>query len=281
MKWKIVMDSSCDMREMKGLPKDTEFVVVPMHIIVGNTEYIDKKGLNTKKMMKEVYAYEGVARTACPGPEVWRKAFSGAEHVIVITISGKLSGCYDSACIAKKMMEEDGEKGDIFIMDSCSTGPEMGLMARKAKRLIREGKDYKQVCEGLLEYRERTEVFCVLEKIENLVKNGRVGKMTALMAGLLNIFITAKGSEEGTIEMVGKDRGREKTYRHLVERMKQQGKITKILISHCENREGARELSKKLQETFKNATIRIQPTGGLCSFYAEAQGLIVAYEKEE
>ncbi len=275
------MDSSCDMSDMKGLPKDTEFTVVPMHIIVGNKEYIDKRGLNTKQMMKDVYAYEGVARTACPGPEVWREAFSGAEHVIVITISGKLSGSYDSAYTAKKMMEEEGNTADIFILDSCSTGPEMGLMARKVKRLIREGKDFQQVCQGLVDYREKTEVFCVLEKIENLVKNGRVGKKTARMAGLLNILITAKGSDEGNIEMVGKDRGREKTYRHLIQRMKQHGKITKILISHCENREGARELAKKLQETFKNATIRIQPTGGLCSFYAEAQGLIVAYEKEQ
>lgn len=279
MKWKIVMDSSCDMRDMRGLPKDTEFVVVPMRIIVGDTEYIDKKGLNTKKMMKDVYAYEGVSRTACPGPGIWRDAFSGAEHVIVITISGKLSGSYASACTAKKMMEEDGETADIFILDSCSTGPEMGLMARKAKRLIREGKEFEQVCQDLLEYRERTEVFCVLEKIENLVKNGRVGKVTAWMAGLLNIFVTAKGSEEGTIEMVGKNRGRERTYHHLIERMKEQGKINKILISYCENKEGAKELAKKLRETFKNATIRIQPTSGLCSFYAESRGLIVAYEK--
>lgn len=279
MKWKIVMDSSCDMRDMRGLPEGTEFVVVPMHIIVGNTEYIDKKGLNTKKMMKDVYAYEGVSRTACPGPEVWREAFSGAENVIVITISGKLSGSYDSACTAKNMMEEDGDAGKIFILDSCSTGPEMGLMARKAKKLIQEGKDFGEVCQGLLEYRKRTEVFCVLEKIENLVKNGRVGKVTALMAGLLNIFVTAKGSEEGTIEMVGKNRGRERTYRHLIERMKEHGKINKILISYCENREGARELAERLRETFKNATIRIQPAGGLCSFYAESRGLIVAYEK--
>jgi fatty acid-binding protein DegV len=132
-----------------------------------------------------------------------------------------------------------------------------------------------------VDYRERTEVFCVLETIENLVKNGRVSKLKAKAAEMMRIFITARGSESGTIEMIGRDRGRDRAYSHLVKRMKKQGKITKILISHCENREGARELSKKLRETFENATIRIQPAGGLCSFYAEAQGLIVAYEKEK
>ena len=280
MKWKIVMDSSCDMRDMKGLPKDTEFIVVPMHIMVGDTDYVDKRGLNKKKMMKDVHDCEGAVRTICPEPEVWQNAFSGAEHVIVITVSGKLSEAYDNACIAKKRMEESGEAANIFILDSCSTGPEMGLMARKVKRLIQEGKDFTQVCQELLDYQERTEVFCVLEKIGNLMKNERIGKVTDLMAGLLNAFVTAKGSKEGSIEMVGKNRSLRRTYCNLVERMKKQGKINKILISYCENKEGARELAKKLHETFKNATIRIQPAGGLCSFYAQERGLIVAYERE-
>ena len=280
MKWKIVMDSSCDMQDMKGLPMNTEFVVVPMHIIVGDTEYIDKRGLNTRKMMKDVHDCEGVVRTACPGPEEWCNAFLGAEHVIVITVSGKLSEAYDNACTAKKMLEENGETADIFILDSCSTGPEMGLIARKAKKLIQEGKNFEQVCQGLLDYRERTEVLCILEKIENLMKGEGIGKVTDLMVGLLNAFVTAKGSKEGAIEMVGKNRSLRRTYYNLVERMKKQGKINKILISYCENKEGARELAKRLRETFKNATIRIQPAGGLCSFYAQERGLIVAYERE-
>ena len=280
MKWKIVMDSSCDMQDMKGLPKNMEFVVVPMHIIVGDTEYVDKRGLNKKKMMNDVHACEGVVRTICPEPEVWQNAFSGAEHVIVITVSGKLSEAYDNACAAKKRMEESGATADIFILDSCSTGPEMGLIARRAKKLIQEGKDFTQVCQELLDYRERTEVFCVLEKIGNLMKDERIGKVTDLMAGLLNAFVMAKGSKEGSIEMVGKNRSLRRTYCNLVERMKKQGKINKILISYCENKEGARELAKKLHEAFKNATIRIQPASGLCSFYAQERGLIVAYERE-
>lgn len=280
MKWKIVMDSSCDMRDMKGLPKNTEFVVVPMHILVGERDYVDKRGLDKKKMMNDVHACRGAVRTICPGPEVWQKAFSGAEHVIVITISGKLSEAYNNACTAKKRMKESGETADIFILDSCSAGPEMGLIARKAKKLIQEEKDFTQVCQELLDYREQTEVLCVLEKIENLMKNERIGKVTDLMAGLLNAFVTAKGSKDGGIEMVGKNRSLRRTYCNLVERMKKQGKINKILISYCENKEGARELAKRLRETFKNATIRIQPAGGLCSFYAQERGLIVAYERE-
>lgn len=280
MKWKIVMDSSCDMREMNGLPKNTEFEAVPMHIQVGDTEFIDKKGLNTKAMMETVYAYEGVSRTACPGPKAWREAFSGADHVIVITISSQLSGSYDSACVAKHMMEEEEDCPGIFILDSRSTGPQMGLLARKAKKLIAEGKSFEEVCRELTEYHEKTGVFCILEKIENLVKNGRVKKLTAIVAGLLNILIIAKGSEEGTIEMVSKDRGKEKSYRKLVEKIKAEGNIKRILISHCDNVEGAKTLAKKLQDAFENATIKIQPTCGLCSFYAETRGLIIAYEKE-
>ena len=63
----------------------------------------------------------------------------------------------------------------------------MGLLARKAKKLIAEGKSFEVVCRELTEFHEKTGVYCILEKIENLVKNGRVKKLTAIVAGLLNI----------------------------------------------------------------------------------------------
>lgn len=278
MKWKIVMDSSCDMQIMDGLNDNIGFATVPLRIVVGEKEFLDTAGLNTKEMMREVYAYEGVSRTACPSPEAWRKAFLGCEHVIAITISSNLSGSFESANVAKQLLEEEPEAPDIFILDSLSTGPEMGLLAEKAAELITQGRTFSEVCVRLKKYKQKTRVMCILERMENLVKNGRVKRMTAWVAGLLNIKITAKGSKEGTIEMVGKDRGREKTYQHFVERLKACGPVKKILISHCNNEEGAKALKQKLQEAFQGIKIGIQPTGGLCSFYAEDHGLIIAYE---
>ena len=278
MKWKIVTDSACDTRYLEELAEDTEFLSVPLHILVGDKEFIDEEGLDTAQMMQEVYAYEGVSRTACPSPAAWMEAYQGAEYVIVITISSNLSGSYESANTAKCMLEEDGNGGKVFILDSLSTGPEMVLLARKANELIKEGKDFEQVCQELQEYKKKTGVMCILTRMENLVKNGRVKKVTAFVAGLLNINIIAEGSKEGTIEMIGKSRGKEKTYAQFVEKIKSRGNVREIMISHCHNLAGAENLRDKLQKALGDIKFTILPTGGLCSFYAEDQGMIIAYE---
>lgn len=278
MKWKIIVDSACDVRRMEELAEETDFQSVPLHILVGEQEFVDEEGLDTEEMMRQVYAFEGVSRTSCPSPAKWMEALEGVENAIVITISGNLSGSYESANTAKKMLEEEGEAGNIFIMDSLSTGPEMVFLARKANELIKAGYGFEEVCEKLKEYRQKTGVMCILAKMENLVRNGRVKKVTALVAGLLNINIIAEGSKEGTIEMIGKARGTEKTYRQFVERLKSYGDMKEILISHCHNPEGAKKLQAKLQEALGNVKISIMTTGGLCSFYAEDQGMIIAYE---
>lgn len=278
MKWKIIVDSACDARILENLTNETEFQSVPLHILVGDKEFVDEEGLDTAEMMRQVYAFEGVSRSSCPSPADWMEAFRNVENVIVITISSNLSGSFESANTAKKMLEDDNEAGNIFILDSLSTGPEMVLLARKANELIGLGYDFEMVCEKLKEYKKKTGVMCILTKMENLVKNGRVKKVTALVAGLLNINVIAEGSKEGTIEMVGKARGFEKTYKQFVEKLKGYGNMKEILISHCHNPEGAKKLQNKLQEAFGNIKISIMATGGLCSFYAEEQGLIIAYE---
>lgn len=278
MKWKIITDSACDARGLEQLAKDTEFQSVPLHILVGDKDFVDEEGLDTAEMMRQVYAYEGISRSSCPSPADWMEAFRGVENVIVITISSNLSGSFESANTAKKMLEEEGEAGNIFILDSLSTGPEMVLLARKANELIEAGHDFDSVCAQLKEYKKKTGVMCILTRMDNLVKNGRVKKVTALVAGLLNINIIAEASPEGTIDMIGKARGTEKTYKQFVERIKSYGNMKEIMISHCHNLDGAKKLQNKLQDAFGNIKISIRATGGLCSFYAEEQGLIIAYE---
>lgn len=280
MKWKIVVDSACDARNMDNLAEETEFLSVPLHILAGEKEFADVEGLDTVEMMRQVYAYDGVSRTSCPSPADWEEAFKDAENIIVITISSNLSGSFSSANTARHMSEEEGEGKNIFILDSLSTGPEMVLLARKANELIKEGSDFQTVCAKLQEYKKKTGVMCILSKMENLVKNGRVKKVTALVAGLLNINIIAEGSKEGTIELMGKARGCEKAYRQLADKLKSYGEMKEILISHCHNPEGAGKLKTKLEEIFGNIRISIMETGGLCSFYAEEKGLIIAYEMQ-
>ena len=119
----------------------------------------------------------------------------------------------------------------------------------------------------------------ILESLDNLVKNGRTSKLIAKMADVLNIHIVGCASREGTLEVLHKCRGANRSYSSMLKEMIQNGYSNgKVIISHCENEEGAKLLKSKIEAAYETPDIRILPTRGLCSFYAERKGILLGYE---
>ena len=118
MKWKIIADSGCDYRSLDNLAPDTEFVSVPLTIQVGETIYRDDAQLNIDQMMEEMYATTTASKSACPSPDDYMKSFEGADNIVVVTITGTLSGSYNSAEIAKKIYLEEHPDTKIHVIDS-------------------------------------------------------------------------------------------------------------------------------------------------------------------
>lgn len=131
MKWKIIADSGCDYRSLDNLAPDTEFVSVPLTIQVGETIYRDDAQLNIDQMMEEMYATTTASKSACPSPDDYTKSFEGADNIVVVTITGTLSGSYNSAEIAKKIYLEEHPDTKIHVIDSLSAGGEVDLLVRK------------------------------------------------------------------------------------------------------------------------------------------------------
>ena len=119
-KWKIIADSGCDYRSLDNLAPDTEFVSVPLTIQVGETIYRDDAQLNIDQMMEEMYATTTASKSACPSPDDYMKSFEGADNIVVVTITGTLSGSYNSAEIAKKIYLEEHPDAKIHVIDSLS-----------------------------------------------------------------------------------------------------------------------------------------------------------------
>mgnify|MGYP002656056888 FL=1 len=210
MKWKIIADSGCDYRSLDNLAPDTEFVSVPLTIQVGETIYRDDAQLNIDQMMEEMYATTTASKSACPSPDDYMKAFDGADHIVVVTITGTLSGSYNSAEIAKKIYLEEHPDTRIHVIDSLSAGGEVDLLVRKLNHLVTEGFDFEQVVDGITVYQAKTKLLFVLAKVDNLVKNGRLSKLIGTVVGLLNIRMVGEASKTGTLELLQKARGQKK-----------------------------------------------------------------------
>ncbi|MEA4815280.1 MAG: DegV family protein [Lachnospiraceae bacterium] len=279
MKFNIVVDSSCDLRKLETSSEDIGFSHVPLSIIVGNDIFVDDENLDTSDMIDKIYSYKGKTGTACPSPEAWYNKFMMADEIIAITITGSLSGSYNSACLAKTMVLEKHPDKKIHVIDSLSTGPEMSLIAKKAAELAASGKDFYGVCSELEEYRKSTHLLFVLKSLENLAKNGRVSKAVAKVAGILNIQVVGIASSEGTLKLLSQCRGASKTYAKIIEEIKQRGyKGGKIILTHCLNEKAAEALKTLFIEALGASNIDVMPSSGLCCYYAEKGGLLIGFE---
>ena len=207
------------------------------------------------------------------------EAFGDSEWVFGITITSNLSGCYNSAMVAKETYESEHPQCKVYIIDSLSTGPEMKIIVEKLQALISEGKEFDEICEMIESYRKKTFLLFCLKSLTNLANNGRVSPAVAKIAGILGIHVVGRASEEGTLEQIDKTRGEKKAILTLLKNMKDMGyRGGKVIIDHCFNENAAIQLKELIKKEFANADIRIGKTGGLCSFYAEQGGLLVGFE---
>ena len=275
MRIKIVTDSASDLTSMEGI----DMAYAPMKVCTAEREFTDDDGINVREMVDFLYSYKGRSSSSCPNAEDWLTAFGDAENIVCITITGGLSGSYNSAVSAKNIYEGDHPDRHVLVVDSLTAGPEMALMAERVRDLAQNAETLDEIEAGLKSY--RTELLFALEYLHNFANNGRVSKAAATAAGLLGIRAIGRASDVGTLELLSKARGEAKTLDGVMGYLKQlRCKGGKIYIDHCFAEETVNKLAAKIKAEYPHAQIVIRPTRGLCSFYAELGGFLVGFEAE-
>ena len=276
MKFKIVTDSSADIRTLEGV----DFESAPLKIITDEKEYVDNYSLDVVGMLADLAKYKGRSRSSCPSSGEYTEAFSDAENVFCVTITSGMSGSYNSANAAARQYLEEHPDRNIHVIDSLSTGPENALVLERLRDLILAGGDFESIKEEISDYNlNHTRLIFALENMHNLANNGRVSPIAAKMAGLLGIRAIGRASDAGTLEMICKSRGPLNAANDILANMIGDGyKGGRVKIHHANNPAAAELLSTKILEKFPEAKIDLGMTGGLCSFYAEQGGLLVGFE---
>lgn len=251
--------------------------IVPMKIITDTREFIDDPALDLGQMLSFLSSYKGRSGTSCPNAGDWLDALEGASESILVTITSNLSGAYNSAMQAKQVLEENGAR--VAVLDSLSTGPEMVLILEKLHQLRELGLSFHETETAARDYMTHTHLLFSLASIHNLARNGRINPIIAKAIGLLGIRLVGKASGQGTLQPMHKCRGEKKALQTLWEEMVRMGyQGGKVRIAHCENESGAVELRNTILAAHPYASVEIQSCTGLCSFYAEAGGLLVGFE---
>lgn len=272
--YRIVADSASNITELSKV----SFRSAPMKIITSEKEYVDDRDLDTAAMVDNLLHYSGRSSTSCPNPDEWLDAFGNAKYVFAITITSALSGSNNAALTAKSIYENENPDRKVFLIDSLSAGPEQSLIAEKLENLIADGKEYEEICREITAYQKRTGLYFMLESLKNMANNGRVNHTVAKITGLLGIRIVGRASVHGTLEPTDKCRNQARALDAIIRRLQEEGFLKgRIHIAHCFNEEAAMALKEKLLAHFPSASVLIQKTRGICSYYAEKGGLMVGY----
>ena len=201
MSVKIIIDSTADTPENIR----SRFGIVPLTIRFGEEDFVDGVTITHQEFYEKLVASDVLPTTSQPTPAAFAEAFeaevSQGNQVVVITISSKLSGTYQSACIAAMDYEYQ-----VFVVDSKSAALGSGILAMLALKLADNGMSAAEIVEKLNEAREKIVLLAVIDTLEYLKKGGRISKTVAFAGELLSIkpMISVP---DGEISVVGKARG--------------------------------------------------------------------------
>ena len=279
MNYRIIGDSCMDLTEEQR--KDPHFTLIPFTLMVEDHQFVDDKNFNQKEFLKIVKESPECPKTACPSPETFKEAYCcEEENVFVITISSHLSGCYNSAVLAKNLYEEehtDAKKIYVFNSKSASIGET--IIGMKIQEFEEAGCSFDEVVEKVEEYIQSMNTYFVLETLETLRKNGRLSNLKAFIANSLNIKPVMGSTKEGLICQLDQARGMNKALERMVKDMISKTKDCEnrvLAIAHCNCPERAKAVKEKIEKIAKFKKIIIINTAGVSSMYANDGGVIMA-----
>lgn len=218
MSVRIIVDSSTDVGEQYR----SQIEVVPLTLHFGDQEYFDGVTIDKQEFYRKLVESDVLPTTSQATPamfdSVFREVAAAGDSAVVICLSSKLSGTYQSACIAA----EDYE--NIYVVDSLSVAIGTGVLAEYAVRCAEEGMPASLIASLVTQRREDICVIALLDTLEYLKKGGRISKTVAFAGGVLNIKPVVTVTE-GEVALIGKARGSRNGNNLLVEKIRQAGGV--------------------------------------------------------
>lgn len=212
-KIKIITDSTCDLSS--EIIKKYNIEVLPVLINFGEKSYLDGVEITRDEVFERIQNGDTFPTTAQITPvrfyEAFKNALADGSKVLVILMSSGMSGTYQSACLAKNMLESD----DLFIVDSQRICSALGLLVIRAAKLIEQNKSVNEIVEDLNQIKYKINTSLSFDSIDNLVKGGRISKAVGVVTGILGIKLILD-MKDGVMSVKDKVRGSKKALKRII-----------------------------------------------------------------
>ncbi|CRH90966.1 DegV domain-containing protein SPy_1493/M5005_Spy1226 [Chlamydia trachomatis] len=273
---KIVTDSSNTMEP--ELVKDLGITVVPLSVMVDGVVYSDAD-LAEGQFLNLMKGSKNLPKTSQPPvglfAEVFEHLASDGSQIIVITLSHALSGTVEAA---RQGVTLSG--ADVTVIDSGFTDQATKFQVTTAARMAKAGASKEEILAAIQEVHDKTRLYIGVSTLENLVKGGRIGRVTGLLSSLLNIRVIME-MKDHTLNPIVKGRGAKTFKKWLDEFIAGLGdkKIAELGISYAGKSEFAEEMKARLQ-SYVPGNIPVLETSSIIQTHTgeDAWAILVRYE---
>ena len=221
MSVRIITDSASDITADIAARLNVD--VLPLKTIFGEEEFLDGVNISHKEFYEKLIESDVHPTTSQIAPYDFEQAFEevkkAGDTAVCITLSSKLSGTYQSACIAA----EDYE-GIVYVVDSENVAIGEQILVEMAAKLRDTGKSAAEIADISESEKKKICLIALLDTLEYLKKGGRISGAAAMVGGMLSIKPVIS-IEEGEIAVLGKARGSKNGQNLLREYIQKQGEV--------------------------------------------------------
>ncbi len=203
MNIKIVTDTLSDITS--DLAQELGVTVVPLYVRFGEEVYRDRVEITTEEFYRRLVAEAALPSTTQPTPNDFAEVFNNlakeTDEILVIVVSSKLSGTYQSAMQAKELVKG---KCRIEIIDSLSVAMGLGLIVITAVKAVQAGSSLDEVADLARGAIPRIHIIAYFDTLKYLAKGGRIGKAENMLGSMLSVkpILTVRGGEMAPLTRV-------------------------------------------------------------------------------
>ncbi|MDO8567567.1 MAG: DegV family protein [Dehalococcoidales bacterium] len=253
MSVKIVTDSLSDITS--DIAEKLGITVVPVYVRFGEECFRDRVEMTTEEFYQRLVRSQVMPTTTQPPPndffEVYQKLAKETDEILVVTLSNKLSGTYQSAVQARKMM---GGKTRIEVIDSMTVVMGLGLIVIAAAKAAQSGAKLSELADLVRGASPRSHAIMLLDTLKYLAKGGRIGKAQGLLGSMLSIkpILTIR---DGEVHPLTRVRSRAAGMDYLYDVVAGFPKVEELAVEHANTPEEADKLIERLGSLYPKANI--------------------------
>ena len=265
---KIITDTASDITMKQAKEMDVTLLALPVNF--GETQYDQLSDEDFTKFYEMLENSKELPVTSLLSPEKYLKVFEAAkknrDSVIVIPLSSKLSGTYQSALLAKEMVEYE----DIHIIDTNQALIGQRMLVEYAVSLRDSGKNTKEIVANVSDASGRIRLYAVVDTLKYLIKGGRLSKGVGIVGSALHIkpIVALK---DGAVSTVDKVRGQDGAMKKLIQIISEDMDFDPdfpFCFGYTKSKGQLDELSKLAKERFNLSNTMTYPIGGVIGTHA-------------